>query len=495
MRRLFILLVFLAIAPAAFCQVDTAWVRYYNSGPGNTFDDAWAVAVDDSGDVCVVGYSGGGASPGWIVLKYNRNGELAWFRQRPGAGGANYPIFDSAGNVYVTGGDHDYATVKYDPQGNEIWSATYNGPADGTDWGHWMAIDKANNIYVTGSSADSSGGRETAVIKYDVNGNQRWLARYNNPMYKDDRAGFIAVDDNQNVYVAGYSGDSPGQEREWITIKYDSLGQEKWVRTFSLLPGAGQTQATKIMVNAFGNVIVTGVSADSVFWQTDFVTIKYDSLGNTLWMAHENGPSGLVIVMDLDSAGNVYIGGYSGSDITTIKYDVNGNKLWEHRYTKPGTGDAWPSGIKVDKLGNVYVAGQTTGIGTGRDFTAIKIDSTGNELWVKRFVGPDTSSNDLATFATADEMGNVYIAGKSDRNGQSDIMTLKYAPLPTLKGDLNLDGVLTLADVVLMLNFTFNGDPFAAAPAAGDLNCDSKISPADTVIMLQMFFLSVSPPC
>ncbi|HXF48161.1 MAG TPA: SBBP repeat-containing protein [Verrucomicrobiae bacterium] len=449
--------------------------------------------VDDSGNVYVAGYIGGSGSS-WAVLKYNRNGDLEWLRQRPAADGWSfYLILDPAGNIYVSGGDPDYTIIKYDPQGNEIWVAKYDGPAGGRDRAHWMVIDKANNIYVTGGSADSSGERETAVIKYDPNGNQQWVARYNSPLNFQDPCGFIAVDNNKNVYVVGPCCIGGG---ELNTIKYDSLGQEKWVRTFKLWSNASRSLATKIRVDAFGNVIVTGGSTDSAS-ALDFVTIKYDSLGNTLWMAQENGPTyseDLVIVLDLDSVGNVYISGYSGNETATIKYDISGNKLWEHRYTGP-TGSTMPSGIKVDKRGNVYVAGRTMGFGSRRDFMALKLDSMGNELWAAHYVGQDTSSDDLATFADFDEMGNVYITGRSDRNGQSDILTLKYATLPALKGDLNLDGVLTMADVVLMLNFAFLGDPFAAAPSAGDLNCDGKISPADAVIMLQIFFLSVSPPC
>ncbi len=96
-----------------------------------------------------------------------------------------------------------------------------------------------------------------------------------------------------------------------------------------------------------------------------------------------------------------------------------------------------------------------------------------------------------------DDLGNVYVTGESDSIGKYiyDYVTIKYSPLPALKGDLNLDGVLTMADVVLMLNFVFSGDPFPAAPTAADLNCNGSLSAADIVTLLQMLFASASPPC
>ena len=65
---------------------------------------------------------------------------------------------DAAGNVYVTGEsagagfDFDYATIKYDPEGNELWVARYNGPGNGSDVASALAVDAAGNVYVTGQS-------------------------------------------------------------------------------------------------------------------------------------------------------------------------------------------------------------------------------------------------------------------------------------------------------------------------------------------------------
>ncbi|MCK4403990.1 MAG: SBBP repeat-containing protein [candidate division Zixibacteria bacterium] len=214
---------------------DTAWVRRYN-GPGNYYDDdAYAIAVDGSGNVYVTGCSNGsGTAYATATIKYHPNGDTAWVRRynEPGNGDAGaYAIaVDGSGNVYVTGWsrdsgtyDADYATIKYYPDGDTAWVRRYNGPGNGTDWVRAIAVDGSGNVYVTGISVGSGTYEDYATVKYDSNGNQLWVSRYNGPGNSEDYAGAIAIDVSGNVYVTGYSWES-GTDYDYATIKYVQTG-------------------------------------------------------------------------------------------------------------------------------------------------------------------------------------------------------------------------------------------------------------------------------
>jgi hypothetical protein len=60
-----------------------------------------------------------------------------------------------------------------------------------------------------------------------------WVRRYAGP-YGDDYASAIAVDGAGNVYVTGASrGSGAGYINDYVTVKYDSLGNEQWVARYN----------------------------------------------------------------------------------------------------------------------------------------------------------------------------------------------------------------------------------------------------------------------
>ena len=56
--------------------------------------------------------------------------------------------------------------LKYDPNGNEVWVARYNGPANSYDSANALVVDGFGNVYVTGKSRGNGTGFDFATVKY-----------------------------------------------------------------------------------------------------------------------------------------------------------------------------------------------------------------------------------------------------------------------------------------------------------------------------------------
>lgn len=222
----------------------------------------------------------------------------------------------------------DYATIKYNSNGDTVWVRKYNGPVNSTDRVYALAVDNQGNVYVTGSSQDTM--NDYATIKYYPNGDTAWVRRYNRPGNNIDIARSLTIDAQGNVYVTGCSGLSDATY-DYLTIKYNSSGVQKWVATYNG-SGNGADIAYSIAVDRQSNVYVTGSSTVSPGPANDFTTIKYDSLGLEQWVQRYNGPGNawdVAYSIAVDWQSNVYITGASEGlsgdyDYATIKYTQTG---------------------------------------------------------------------------------------------------------------------------------------------------------------------------
>ncbi len=408
------------------------WVAKLDS-PSDSTAVATSIALDPRGFVYVTGFSyAPGTDMDYLTVKYAPDGAQVWVVRRDGpAHGVDIATrlaLDTAGNVYVTGYSSgvgtgfDYSTVSYDDQGRERWQARFNSPANGDDVAVGLAVDRAGEAVVTGSSAVAGGGFDYLTVKYSSSGTSLWTARYDGPASGDDRASDVVCDLTGSVYVTGGSTGN-GTDLDFATIKYTPAGAVRWIKRYNNREN-GPDVGLFLAVGRSGSVYVTGTSRYATYAFADFVTVSYDSIGLVISSTRYNGtnsredvPSGIA----LDANENVYVtGGSDGNaaDIAIVKYVSGRIDYWPTFYTS-GTGGDRMTSVAVDSKGNVCAAGWNS-----RDIRILRYDALGTRRWVSVY---NSLPNPVATSLTLDTAGNIYVAGyATGASGRPDMLVLKY---------------------------------------------------------------------
>ncbi|TGK17620.1 hypothetical protein EHO98_13885 [Leptospira stimsonii] len=192
-----------------------------------------------------------------FLIQLDNNGNLIWTKL---TGATNkdtrsYALAtDNSGNIYMTGtttgsiddqinsgGLADLLILKYDTDGNRIWSrqlgftgnlfALSNMRAEGKG----ISVGKYQDLYVTGyttgnldkqTHSDPSNARHNVFItKYDLNGNKIWTSISGTKGFESD-PNSIAVDQQGHPYINGntngsLNGETPiGSSSNLFIIKY-----------------------------------------------------------------------------------------------------------------------------------------------------------------------------------------------------------------------------------------------------------------------------------
>ncbi len=284
--------------------------------------------------------------------------------------------------------------------------------------GVMIGLDNNDNVFVAGHSGDFT---KIITTKYDTNGNLIW-ERFYSVQDLGVAATWLSVDPFGNVIVTGYPRtiSSNPVETGLLTLKYDNNGNLLWDK---LISGTWAFTVRSI-VDLNGNIYVTGRA-----WQYtatyDFVTVKYAPDGTQLWFDtfDQNGGFHTPTSMELDLSNNLFItgGGQSGG-LITVMYNSSGGRHW----VKEETGTAGQS-IRVDGNGGIFITGSYYDVntGTGNDIRLIKYDYSGNMLWQKFY---DFGNYEYGKLINIDSQSNIYITGYGAVSGGFFVgwLTSKY---------------------------------------------------------------------
>jgi hypothetical protein len=377
-----------------------------NSFSAGTFQGGYCYFPGDTSNIVL------GACD-FYLAKFNSSGNLQWWRQLGGAmsvcnEGVGSITADLENNMYITGG--------------------YGGPAT-----------------FGSTTLSGSGSQDGFIAKYDESGNCLWA---NNVVsYADDGVSGVTIDNSGHVYVCGTNNDTasisgfilpPGG----FIAKYDTSGNCIWAKkkiSSLLLFGTNYCAADPHSIK-FSNGFLTV----SGFMGNDTVTIdtttiyskfgysylaRFDTSGTLKWVKTFGGPQidGLNFEHALDGSGNSYItgtcygNGYFQTDTLQgsfwqafiVKIDSSGNEQWVRGIVS--NAGSWGNMISSDGDGNVYVTGRFRGNTT---FGNYNVTSTTNE---DMFIARYNSSGDCLGVrffgraegfgVTQDHNGNAYVCG------------------------------------------------------------------------------------
>ncbi|WP_317897778.1 DUF7948 domain-containing protein [Aurantibacillus circumpalustris] len=370
------------------------WATYYG-GAGS--DYGRSCAIDKFGNVYMAGGTssslggviatsashqntyGGGTSDGFLV-KFNSSGVRQWstFYGDQGFDIIMSCALDDIGNVFCCGN-------------------TYAGS------GTLISTPGCHQFYHGGGTT-----RDGFVVKFNSSGVRQWGTYYGGGY--DENMSDVAVSPTGDIYLVGSTGSylgtaiaTPGSHQityggygDAYLVKFNTYGVRQWGTYYGALEGPESGYSCCVdklgcvyMVGGLDkysvsiqNVISTPGSHQPVFGggMYDGFLVKFNSNGARQWGTFYGGSSSEeVFSCAIDTLDNIYISGWTSIDSTAsiatisshqtsfggatydaflVKFNSSGIRQWGTYYG--GAGDEKGQGCATDKLGNVFMCGESS---------------------------------------------------------------------------------------------------------------------------------------
>lgn len=346
------------------------WNQTYDNG--GDYDSGSAV-IPTSDGYLITGYTSLNNTV-WVI-KIDPCGTVVWNRTYEQSGYNGYPgnsieSTSDGGFVIPCTLANNASLMKIDSAGNLVFVRIF-GRGNGD-----YAISTADGGYELTGYTRTSSGSFAQVIRTDPDGKMLWRYTYN-PVYGEGSTGhYLTETSDGHTIVCGnyYKGST----------------------NFGLLLKLNTSAITPLPVNLYGpdtgnSVITTSDGGYLIGGENGTATlIKTDMYGNLMWQKSYSGYDVFSVTQDYSGyAATGEIAYQTSSCAYVLKTDINGNIIWQKEYPD------LDYGMSIAATSDGYVITGRTDIpssGTGRSsiyaLYLTKLDSEGNIIWNKTFVGP-----------------------------------------------------------------------------------------------------------
>ncbi len=199
----------------------------------------------------------------------------------------------------VVNSSTDFYVKKSDVSGNILWENTYDGYAGGCDSTKAMCVDASGNIYVTGNAWNGT-DKDMLTIKYDANGNILWSKSYSDTILSNETPHSICIDSLGQICVHGIVRKS--SSHSFVTVKYANCNPvgDPIIRTSTPPEEKPKTKPEeKISVSIFPNPNRDGIlNIRSNISASSITIIITDITGKTVITQNLNSGNGTIQLPD-----------------------------------------------------------------------------------------------------------------------------------------------------------------------------------------------------
>jgi putative intracellular protease/amidase len=346
--------------------------------------------------------------------------------------GGHAVIETDDGGFLITGytfsggsGDADILVIKTDGDGEAEWIHTYGGK--GMEYGYDCTEAEDGYLIVGYTSSFGSGSKDVYLLKIGKLGKVIWEKTCGGPGWDVGKS--IAVSENNEYFICGFTHSFGEGEEDIYVIKVDSGGNEIWSKTFG---GERLEMGNTIRTSGDGNFVIGATSGTFAGGNTDFYLLKIDADGNKIWDKAYQGESATGHGFDwcnsveLSSGGGYILTGYSDCNWLMDAYiqivDSLGNDIW-HKSVGPGFYHFANVNVETNS-GQFVMCGATRSVDGNSDIYLVKLSADGKIEQQKNIAGP---GHEYGRDICLTRDGNVALVGYTDSfgRGKFDVCLIK----------------------------------------------------------------------